>query len=124
MNKYQTETNDIIQGLQQRVQEREADNKRLKSEPDLYYKDEELNTQSEECVNPDELLFKVRCGLDQKFKSFYDRSTDDVKIWKQAVTQEVLEFTQFLELKHLELVQNFKSEIEEFTPVLRDRFVE
>ena len=123
MNKYQTETAEITEQLKQRITQRETEHEMIKNQPLLYFNDADLN-EDEVNPNPDELLFKVRYGIDKKFKNFIDNTRPDVRMWKEACSDEMKQFSKFLENKHREMVQKFTQEISEFTPVLSHRFEE
>ena len=123
MNKYQTETAEIVEQLKKRISQRETEHEMLKNQPLLYFNDADLN-EDQSSDNPDELLFKVRYGIDKKFKNFIDNTRPDVKMWKEACSDEMMQFSKFLENKHKEMLQKFTQEISEFTPVLSHRFEE
>lgn len=123
VSKYQSETDEIIAQLRERIQERELENERIQSEPALYYTDHTLNIHlDDQQASSSELLDKAKDGVNNKMKSFLDATSGDVKAWKNAASKEILAFTKFLEAKHNQLISQFTNELAEFTPVLSKRF--
>ena len=103
---YQNETNEIIQDLQNRIDNRNDANLRLKEEPMFMSTDtQHFVGDKDDYTSSDVLLSMLKKGASKKFKDFLKNCTGDIQAWKYMVQKEVETFNQYLQHKHKELGQ-------------------
>lgn len=119
MTLYQKETNEIIEDLNERIEEREQINQKIKEEPMFYTLDgsQEVKPQ-DDYTSEDDLLNMLKNGVDKKFKTFLDSWKGDLKDWKAMVCKEVEAFNEFLQHKH-KILQKGKIVLRTFITIYR-----
>jgi hypothetical protein len=103
---YQNETDEIIEDLQKRIQERDEHISNAKEDTVLMSSNRlDLIPENAGYTTSDELSKILKKGASKQFKDFLNNCTGDIQAWKTIVQKEVETFNQYLQHKHTELSQ-------------------